>query len=110
MPWAGCFICADHGQGSLTCNLHGPAGNISVPGTANATYTFTLGSDDGSMLYIDGALVVNNTGTVSWSFRLRSSTHVPYTMAALAHPLQALLRVYPMATHPEAYCPPGDPD
>ena len=45
-------------------NTPGSAGNISIPGNAAATFTFTLGSDDGSMLYINGALVVNNTGTI----------------------------------------------
>jgi hypothetical protein len=29
---------------------------------ANGTYVFTLNSDDGSMLYIDNALVINNGG------------------------------------------------
>ena len=33
-----------------------------MPGTASATYTFSIGSDDGSQLYIDGALLINNTG------------------------------------------------
>ena len=40
-----------------------PAGNISIPGSASASYTFTLQSDDGAMLYIDGVLLINNTGT-----------------------------------------------
>ena len=36
-----------------------------MPGNASASYTFTLQSDDGAMLYIDGVLLINNTGTAS---------------------------------------------
>ncbi len=44
------------------------------------TYTFSLNSDDGSLLYIDGALVVNNGGlhgptTESGSTFLRAGQH-----------------------------------
>ena len=39
------------------------AGLLSVPSaSASTTYIFTLASDDGSQLYIDGALVVDNGG------------------------------------------------
>ncbi len=48
---------------TLTSEHPAPAGNISIPGNASASYTFSLQSDDGSMLYIDGMLLVNNTGT-----------------------------------------------
>ena len=47
---------------SLTCDGFCPSGYMSIPGNSSANFTFTLASDDGSMLYIDGALVVNNTG------------------------------------------------
>ena len=46
---------------SLSC-----AGLLSVPfGPSSVTYTFLLASDDGSQLYIDGKLVVDNGGAVS---------------------------------------------
>ena len=34
-----------------------------MPGNTNVSYTFTLQSDDGAMLFIDGVLLINNTGT-----------------------------------------------
>jgi cytochrome c553 len=47
---------------------------------ADGTYTFTLMSDDGSNLYVDGALVVDNDGihapaTISASVKLKKGTH-----------------------------------
>jgi prepilin-type N-terminal cleavage/methylation domain-containing protein len=49
-----------------------PADNFSVRWTRTvtftaATYNFTLGSDDGSRLYIDGVLVINHWGDHSYS-------------------------------------------
>jgi hypothetical protein len=46
----------------------------------DGTYTFTLDSDDGSMLYIDGTLIVNNGGPhsptmMSGSTALTSGIH-----------------------------------
>ena len=53
-------------------------GILAVP--ANGTYTFTLNSDDGSLLFIDGSLVVNNGGphaplVVSGSALLTAGNH-----------------------------------
>ena len=36
------------------------AGYVTVP--VNATYTFSMAADDGAVLYIDGNLLINNTG------------------------------------------------
>ena len=65
------------------------AGNISIPGNSSAKYTFSIGSDDGSMLYIDGALVINNTGATLYSLTSRVESIV-FTMAHHdCHPKQA---------------------
>jgi len=45
------------GQGSFGADINT---NINVPSAT--TYTFTLGSDDGSLLFIDGNLVIDNGG------------------------------------------------
>jgi hypothetical protein len=44
--------------------MHADAGNITLQGAASNTYyTFSLASDDGAVLYIDGgAALVNNSG------------------------------------------------
>src|SRR5205085_5459808 len=47
---------------------------------ADGTYTFTLSSDDGSNLYVDGALVVDNDGvhapaTIADSVKLTKGLH-----------------------------------
>ena len=38
------------------------SGMLTVPPGPMVSYTFLLTSDDGSLLYIDGALVINNGG------------------------------------------------
>ena len=38
------------------------AGNMTIPGSATANYSLSLGCDDGGLLYIDGKLVINNNG------------------------------------------------
>jgi hypothetical protein len=53
-------------------------GALAVP--ANGTYTFTLDSDDGSLLFIDGALVVDNSNphsptAISGTATLSAGTH-----------------------------------
>ena len=47
------------------------AGFIMMPGSAATEWTFQLGSDDGSYLYIDGNVVVANGGVL-----LRTATTV----------------------------------
>ena len=40
------------------------AGDISITGSAAANYTFSMDSDDGSVLFIDGTRLINHTGTL----------------------------------------------
>jgi len=47
------------------------SGWITLPGTAPGNYTFQLTSDDGSQLYLDNALVVNNNGALPHALALR---------------------------------------
>ena len=39
-----------------------------------ASYAFQLGSDDGSVLFIGGQLLIDNSGALSW-FMLRVAVH-----------------------------------
>jgi hypothetical protein len=56
---------AHHQQQSAA---HFNAGNLTVPGSA-LPYTFSLGSDDGGMLYINDALIADNSGALPPSTR-----------------------------------------
>ena len=40
------------------------AGSINLPGVAPANFTFTMDSDDDSLLMIDGNVVISNPGAV----------------------------------------------
>ena len=42
--------------------LDADAGYITMPGTSATEWTFQLSSDDGSYLYIDGAVLIANGG------------------------------------------------
>ncbi len=61
-----------------------PAGSIRIPGSSSSqasNYTFSMDSDDGSQLYIDGVLVIDDAGTAvsgshAWSCRHEASVHV----------------------------------
>jgi hypothetical protein len=48
-----------HQQPTVDCDN---AGNISIPGNATSNYTFSMDSDDGSVLFIDGVSLINHTG------------------------------------------------
>ncbi len=64
--------------GPLTYGAMQFKGNLTIPSTGS--WTFTLGSDDGTLLYINGALVVNNDG--AHSFQNRTGT---VTLSAGVH-------------------------
>jgi len=40
------------------------AGNVTVPATANTNYTFSMDSDDGAQLYINGQLLIDKGGAL----------------------------------------------
>ena len=66
--WAGWLSCASArvtGTQELRWLLY--AGSLNVPPGPDVTFTFVLESDDGSLLYIDGVLVVDNGGMPSHS-------------------------------------------
>ena len=59
------------------------AGSISLPGNGSKAlnYTFSMDSDDGSQLYINGLLVINDAGAAvssghTWSCRHETKVHV----------------------------------
>ena len=54
-------------------------GFIIIP--ANATYTFELSSDDGSLLFIDNSLVANNDGLHGLA-QVRTPAHSPIASTA----------------------------
>ena len=65
----------------MACNINfnkRPAarrvGNISIPGSAAANYTFSMDNDDGALLYIDGQLLVSHGG-MALSCSLRACVH-----------------------------------
>ena len=64
-----------------------------MPGTMPGTYTFMLGSDDGSQLYIDATLVVDNNGVnldCNAAHQAASSPHViPHPMTCRACHLES---------------------
>jgi len=45
----------------LTVDLR-DAGSINIPGVAPGNFTFMMESDDGSLLSIDGKMIVSNPG------------------------------------------------
>jgi len=49
-------------QTAVTLDVFRHAGFVTASTTQTTTYTFYIGSDDGSLLYIDNALVGNDTG------------------------------------------------
>ncbi len=50
------------GDGRPMLQLHPAAGSINIPGNKSANYTFTMDSDDGSLLYIDGEQIISDPG------------------------------------------------
>ena len=43
------------------------AGNVTVPATVNTNYTFSMDSDDGAQLYIDGQLLIDKGGALGFA-------------------------------------------
>ena len=64
----------------------GRTGNISVPSDASTNATFFMDSDDGSMLYIDGKLLVNHTGVILTTLGPRSCIFVERSPSAALRP------------------------
>ncbi|CAJ1365276.1 unnamed protein product [Effrenium voratum] len=62
---------------------------------SSGDYTFYLGSDDGSQLFLDGSLVVDNDGT--HGFRTRTS--VPQTLAAHSMHMVTVLFFQTIGSH-----------
>lgn len=57
----------------LTADLH-DAGSVNIPGVAPGNFTFTMDSDDGSLLSIDGKVIVSNPGARAAKLARMSST------------------------------------
>ena len=68
------------------------AGILTLPGTSSATYTFVLDSDDGSQLYIDNNLLIDDDGVVSSG---RSESVLEVLALASMPSLRPILAVLP---------------
>ena len=75
MLWDGTPATADW-KDRLIPSCVGRTGNISIPGSSSANVTFSMDSDDGTLLYIDNQLLINHTGVVSTLLVLRSCLYL----------------------------------